>query len=221
MSSKLKIVILFLVTFLIGGITISAILIKTSKDDSNNEAEIKYMATVVVDGYELKIPDQYRATILEDVGLLYWDKGHFYMYIFMGDGNYDELKDSLEEYTDDDYQKNNLDVIIPYREIAIDGRAYIYMVFESDGETMINCYHPLNEGVICQVMIGCYDISYNDEDGDMEKFKLDIEKMILLSDKIVSTAKPTKEEDTPPGEVYLGQDVYKEWLEEQRIDIEK
>ncbi len=221
MSNKLKIALVFLCVFLIGGITTFAVLVSIGRDDKGEAPHIdEYMATIVMKGYELSIPNQYKATILDTLGLMYWEEDYFDMYIIMEEGSYEEIKAALGNFTQEDYEVEGLEIIIPYKEIAIDGRTYIYMLYKDSERLMINCYSEIDDKMVCQVMLDCKELK-NQGSRDVHELMLGGEELLIIADNILSTAKPTDKEDTAPGTVYMGQDVYEEWIGDQKIELEE
>ncbi len=212
MSSKLKIILVVFCAFLIGGFTILVIFSVTDKSSADGNEKEKYMTTVVVDGYEFSIPNQYKATILDDMGLMYWDEEYFDMLISVSCQEYEALNE-------EELLQEGMTIVVPFKELAIDGRLYSYMLYRDNEDWILLCYSNVQAGVCFEAMVFCYAMDENLN--DTEALERSCEEMILIADKIISTARKTDREDTAAGEVFFGQDVYQELIEEQRIDIEE
>jgi len=153
--SKKRTVMIVIVAFLVGVIAAcSAILILSKREISGGsyEDETDYMGTVVIDGYEIRIPNQYKAAVDDDdLGLVYSDNGTFEMSISVLDASYDSTVRELDSL--DESLCAWAKLMEPFRELAVGQNAYIYGVYEDEGDIMLLAYRKANEEQVFKMTI--------------------------------------------------------------------
>ncbi len=213
MSKRWKIIVLLFMSFLAGGIVaITALLQRLNDEDMQID---NFMATVVLNGVEMDITNKYKATIIEDMGLMYWEEDSFDMLISIEDGKYNELREDINK---EDLTMSDLEgcrELIPFTEIAIDGRSYIFMLYEDSGDLIMYAYSDMGGSIsgnkMFQIIVYCYDMKRLRAQSK-EELARNCEKLLLISDSVILTARPTDKEDTLAGELYVSDEEYEELL---------
>lgn len=206
--SKRSIFLIITGAFVVGVfVTLGCLLIfqKYKITSSNEKNEEEYMATVVLDGFEIPIPNQYAAAVFEDIGLSYCDKDSFEMGISVIDGSYDETLKSMDLLSKDIAEWFELKKA--FEEIAVDGHSYIYCVYEDMGETILLAYKKADEEHAFEIMVRCLRIDQMKFQSETELVR-EYESYILIADSLLGDAKPTKAENTPVGTTYVAGDMY-------------
>ncbi len=213
MSKRWKIILLLFVSFLMG-VIVAIIALMQRHNDEDNQTE-NYMATVVLNGVEMDVTNKYKATIIEDMGLMYWEEESFDMLISLEEGSYNELR---EEISREDFTMSELEgcrELIPFTEIAIGGRSYIYMLYEDSGDLIIYAYSDVGESIsdnkIFKIIVYCYGMERL-RTQSMDELARDCENLLLISDSVISTARPTDKDDTLAGELYVSDEEYDKLL---------
>lgn len=182
---------------------------------SNNQES--YMATIVMMGFELKIPDKYMATFDSEMGLMYWNYEHFDMMIDVAELRYEEeISAKIDEYNE--VMGEELVVLRPYSEFTIDGKSYIYMLYYEAGVPTIHGYTKADNDSVFEIMVLCNEMAVIKPQTD-EEIRLKCEELIGEADSIIRTAKATDREDSPSGEVLIGAKAYENLYEEVEINM--
>ncbi len=182
---------------------------------SNNQEQ--YMATIVMKGFELKIPDRYMATYDESIGLMYWSNDYFDMMIDVEAGDYEkDVTDKLGEINE--LMETELVVVRPYSEITIDGKSYTYMLYYDAGIPTIHCYAKADEDDLFSVMVLCNEMAMVKPQSD-EEIRIDCEELISIADSIIRTSKSTDKDNSPSGEVFVGNEAYEHLYSEVELNL--
>lgn len=206
--SKKRTVMIVIAAFMVGVIVAcSAILILSKREISGGsyEDETDYMGTVVIDGYEIRIPNQYKAVVDDDLGLVYSDNGTFEMSISVLDASYDSTVRELDSL--DDSLRAWTKLMEPFRELAVGKNSYIYGVYEDEGDIMLLAYMKANEEQVFDIMVRCFaidDMKFQTEDALIRQY----ESYILIANTLLDGAVPTDTENTSSGTVYVADDMY-------------
>lgn len=177
----------------------------------------KYMASIAIKGYEMKIPDKYSVTVDSDFGIMYWDYDNFDMMIDIAELSYDEdVYDKMDELNE--LMSEELDVIRPYSEFTIDGKSYIYMIYYNEGVPTIHGYSRADDNKAFELMVLCYEMELVKPQTD-DEIRVMCEKLIGEADSIIRTAKKTDKTDTPSGEVIIGAEAYENLHKEVEINM--
>ena len=177
-----------------------------NKRNFKGGSQESYMATVVMKGFEFKIPDKYMATYDENMGLMYWNIDHFDMMIDVEEGDYKaDVSDKLDEINK--LMLDELVVVKPYSQITIDGKSYTYLLYYNEGIPTIHCYTQADDNNLFSIMILCNEMAMIKPQSEKE-IMVECEKLLSIADSITSTAKPTDKENSPSGEVFVGEEAY-------------
>ncbi|MCM1084001.1 MAG: hypothetical protein NC428_11030 [Clostridium sp.] len=204
--SKKRMLVVIAAAFVIGAATVilGIYLLQgnvADKDDDN------YMAYVVVDGFEIPIPDKYMAAVYEGVGLSYCDKSSFEMGISVVEGAYEETVQDLDSMNE---QISEWGVLKKeFTEISVGGRAYVYCVCVNEGETILLAFKEADSTHAFQIMVRCLRID-NMKFQSAQELQHEYDFLILTADTLLSNAKPTDKENTPSGTAFVSRDMYSE-----------
>jgi hypothetical protein len=169
------------------------------------EPATTYMGTVVLDGFEISIPDKYAAAVYSDVGLSYFDSRTFEMGISVVDGSYDETLESLDDMS---LQISDWFTLLePFEEIQVEGGSYIYCVYEDEGETILLAYKAADSEHSFEVMVRCLEIDQLHFQTEAE-LETEYEAFITIADSLLGNARSTEEENTPAGTVFVSDHMY-------------
>lgn len=207
---KNKIILIIAIAFIMGIIvTLSGLLIfkmqgvSTDDDISNTD----YMGVVVIDGFEIPIPNKNMAYVNDEVGLSYSDKGTFDMGISVVDGSYDLTLNDIDSLNSDIdswfHLKKSFD------EIAVGGNSYVYCVYEDEGENVLLAFKAADEEHSFEIMVrllGIDQIRFQSEDELIREY----ESYILIADSLLAGARPTDKANTPSGTTYIADEMYSE-----------
>jgi hypothetical protein len=163
------------------------------------------MGTVVLDGFEINIPDKYAAAVYEDVGLSYFDSDTFEMGISVVDGSYDETLEDLENMSGQ--ISDWFTLLEPFSETKINGHSYIYCVYADEGETILLAYKAADDEHSFEIMVRCLSIDqlrFQTED----ELKAEYEGFMTTANTLLGNAKETDEENTPAGTVFVSDHMY-------------
>ncbi len=206
--SRKKITVSIAMAFVLGVIvTLSALFIfrkyeiSADRDTDNTD----YMGTAIISGFAIPIPNKYMALVHHKIGLSYSDGETFEMAISVMDGSY-ELTVQERASLDSDIA-GWYHLLKPFDELAIDKGSYVYCVYEDEGETVLLAYKEADEEHVFEIMVRCLDIDqikYQTEEELIRKY----ESYILIADSLLRGAKPTDEEDTPTGKVFVSNDMH-------------
>jgi transcriptional regulator with XRE-family HTH domain len=180
-------------------------LVLNRKANSSKETEISYMGTVVLDGFEINIPDKYAAAVYEDVGLSYFDSDTFEMGISVVDGSYYETLEDLENMSGQ--ISDWFTLLEPFSEITVNGHSYIYCVYVDEGETILLAYKAADDEHSFEIMVRCLlidQLRFQTED----ELKVEYEGFMSTADTLLGDAKATDKEDTPTGTTFVSAHMY-------------
>ncbi len=206
--SRKKIILIIVTAFVVGVIvTLTGLLIfrkyEISADTDTDKTD--YMGTVVLDGFAIPIPNKYIATVDDEVGLSYCDKGTFEMSISVAEGSYEltmQEMDSLSADIDEWFELKK-----PFDELAVDKASYIYCVYEDEGETVMLAYKKADAEHVFEIMVRCLAVDWMRYQTEAELTR-EYESYILIADSLLNQAKPTDEENTPSGVTYVADEMY-------------
>ena len=188
-----------------------------NKKNFKSKSQEKYMATIVMKGFELNIPDKYMATYDPDMGLMYWNNDEFNMMFDVVAGDYEEdICNCIDELND--IMEEELAIIRPYSVFTINGKSYIYMLYYEEGLPTIHCYTKADSERIFEVMVLCDEMAIIKPQTD-EEIRLQCEELIAIADSVLSTSKPTDKDDSPAGEVFVGAEAYEQLYSEVEINV--
>ncbi len=206
--NKNKIIFIITIAFVTGiMVTLIGLLIFKKHDIStdNIASDTDYMGIVVIDGFEIHIPNKNMAVVHDELGLIYSDKGTFEMGISVIDGSYDlTLKELDSMNTDIDswyHLKKTFD------EIAIGGNSYLYCVYEDEGENVLLAYKTADKEHSFEIMVrllGIDQVRFQSK----EELIREYESYILIADSLLDGARPTDKENTPAGTAYVADEMY-------------
>lgn len=203
---KRNILFVVLSAFVVGVLAaLSFLFVFQKRYEDADSSESDYMGTVVLDGFEIKIPNKNMAAIVEGVGLSYCDEGSFEMGISVVDGSYDETLNELDSLDRDIGEWFKLKK--PFEEIAIDGRSYFYCVYEDEGETILLAYKKADEERSFEIMVRCLVIDLMKYQTEKELIR-EYESFILIADSLLKDVEPTNAENTPVGKTFVADDMY-------------
>lgn len=201
--SKKRMFVVIAVAFVIGAVTmiIGTYLLQGVADEEDDN----YVAYVVIDGFEIPIPDKYMAAVYEGVGLSYCDKSSFEMGISVVDGSYGETVQDLDSMNE---QISEWGVLKKeFTEISVGGRDYAYCVCVNEGETILLAFKEADSTHSFQIMVRCLKID-NMKFQSAQELQQEYDFLILTADTLLANAKPTNKENTPSGATFVAADMY-------------
>jgi transcriptional regulator with XRE-family HTH domain len=193
-----------LIAVILAGV-LALVLVLNKKANSLKETETSYMGTVVLDGFEINIPDKYAAAVYEDVGLSYFDSDTFEMGISVVDGSYDETLSDLENMSGQ--ISDWFTLLEPFSEITVNGHAYIYCVYADEGETILLAYNAADDEHSFEIMVRCLSVDRLRFQTENE-LKAEYESFMTTVDTLLGNAKLTDEENTPAGTTFVSAHMY-------------
>lgn len=211
-------VILFIIIGLIVILSIIGTVIHiNNKRNFKSDNTEQYMATIVMKGFQLRIPDKYMATYDESIGLMYWNNEHFDMLIDVEIGDYNkDIVDELESINA--MMKLDLVVVIPYNEITIDGKSYTYMLYYDEGIPTLHSYTIADDGKMYEIMVLCNEMAMIKPQSEQE-IRTECEELMWIAHSIIKTSKATDEDDSPSGEVFVGKESYESLYSEVQLNF--
>ncbi len=214
-KSKLIMIIAGVILVIIG--IVGVIIHFHNKNNYMNNEEEKYIATVAMEGFQLKIPDEYMATYDSELGLMYWDYDYFDMLIDVVPGDYDsDIRDNKDGLNS--LMTSELNVIRPFSEFTIDGRSYVYMLYYDAGVPTLHCYTEADDENIFEIIVLCNEMAVLKPQTDYE-IKGECEELILIAHSILRTSEPTDKADSEAGEVYIGAKAYENLYSEVELNL--
>lgn len=206
--NRKKIIFIVVTAFVVGVVvTLSGFLIfrKYEMSVDRNADNIDYMGTAVISGFAIPIPNKYVAMVDQEIGLSYCDSGTFEMAISVMEGSYAlTLQELYSLSTDID---GWFRLMKPFDELAVDNNSYIYCVYEDEGETVLLAYKEADAEHVFEIMVRCLAIDQMKYQTEEELIR-EYESYILIADSLLRGAKPTDEEDTPTGKIYVADEMY-------------
>jgi len=206
-NKAIFIVVIAFVTGVIVTLTGFMILKKHEVSIKNAASNTDYMGVVVIDGFEISIPNKNMAYVNDEVGLSYSDKGTFDMGISVVDGSYDLTINDIDSLNSDIdswfHLKKSFD------EIAVGGNSYVYCVYEDEGENVLLAFKAADQEHSFQIMVrllGIDQIRFQSE----EELIREYESYILIADSLLAGARPTDKANTPSGTTYIADEMYSE-----------
>ena len=211
---KIKVAFIVLAAFLVGGITAIGLIIHFN-NKQNTEDSSEYMAIVVMEGFELDIPNKYMATLNTEGVLMYWVEDDFYINITVSEGSYkEEVVGGIGELQS--MMAAELEVKKPYREFAIEGNSYVYMLYEDEGLPIIHGFKEADDNHVFEIVILCYGMEMF-KPMSSELIEKDCEELIIIADTILSTARTTDKDNTYTGEIFVGDGAYEDYYNEMEL----
>lgn len=174
-----------------------------SKDNSASDAD--YMGTVVIDGFEIPIPNKNMAFVNDEMSLCYSDKGTFEMGISVVDGNYALTLNEMETMNTD--LESWFVLRKPFDEIAVGGNSYIYCVYEDEGENILLAYKEADNDHSFEIMVRLLGINQMRFQSEEELIR-EYESYILIADTLLDGARPVNAENSPSGTAFVADDMY-------------
>ena len=188
-----------------------------NKKNFKSNMQESYMATIVMKGFELKIPDKYMATYDSEIGLMYWNYEHFDMMIDVAEGDFkQDVLTQIDVFNIT--MEGELNVLRPYSEFSVDGRSYVYMLYYEAGVPTIHCYTKADEDYLFEIMILCNEMAIIKPQTDQE-IRIHCEDLIAEADSIIRTSKATDKPDSASGEVLIGAKAYGNLYEDVEINM--
>lgn len=207
---KNKIVLIIISAFVMGVIVtlIGLLIFKMHDVSTDNDADdTDYMGVVVIDGFEISIPNQNKAFVNDEVGLSYSDKGTFEMSITVVDGSYELTLNDIDSLNSDIDSWFTLKK--SFDEISVGGNSYVYCVYDDEGENILLAFKEADKEHSFQIMVrllGIDRIRFQSE----EELTREYESYILIADSLLDGARPTDKENTPSGTTFVADEMYSE-----------
>lgn len=168
--------------------------IEETKENQSREVEDTY--SFVIDGIEFFVPYQYQSTLNDEWGLIILGPESLEMRVAVNYSSYEVFQKDLSRMTDVVERAGNIVTSGP-EEIMVDGKSYLYLIFEQSGMKEYLIYTAADEYTIGVLV------------APLEKSQLEV---LELVHSIVGTAVVTDKSDSTYDEMILAQ---VRWEEEE------